>query len=90
LLKINPAYCVPAAWLAGAAGIFMSGDPNESIAVFDLQPADGAAPAEFQAIRSYAEQLIANFPDRYRIPLPGEQLPTERADGKPINPDAGT
>lgn len=62
----------------------MTGDPNESIAVWDLAPDDGGPPGQFQATLGRAHQLIALFPNRYRLVQPGDTAPTERSDGKPI------
>jgi hypothetical protein len=58
---------------------------QRSIAVWDLAPDDGGAPASFQAIAWYAtETLIANSPQRYRLAIDGEPDPLERSDGQPI------
>jgi hypothetical protein len=64
-------------------------DPNRSIAVWDLAPDDGGPPGQVQAIASYADELIVAFPGRYRLVLPNDATPTERIDGKPIDPGAG-
>ena len=64
-------------------------DTRKSVAVWDLAPDDGGAPNKFQAWSTRADELIANCPDRYRLVIEGETAPSQRSDGKPINPDAG-
>jgi hypothetical protein len=65
----------------------MSDDRDQrSIAIWDLEPEGGGAPASFQAIAWYAtEILIANDPKRYRLAVEGEVAPLERSDGKPVD-----
>jgi hypothetical protein len=67
----------------------MSEDSRDqrSVPVWDLAPEGGGAPNQFQAIASYADELIAALPGRYRLVQPGDTAPTERSDGKPIIPD---
>lgn len=75
----------------------MADDPNQSCRVFDLAPdgagdgggAYGGAPVDFQAMRGRALELIEAFPGRYRLAQPGEALPSERSDGRPIIPEQG-
>ena len=52
---------------------------QSSVAVFDLAPDDGGAPASFQALAWYAtETLIPNWPKRYRLAIDGEATPLAR------------
>lgn len=60
-----------------------------SVALWDLAPDDGGSPVQFQAIAQKADELIAADPRRYRRVVDGEPTPTERSDGKPIDPHAG-
>ena len=64
----------------------MSDDPNRSVAVWDLAPDDGGAPNQLQALAWRATELIDAWPLRYRLVRDGDQAPTERSDGKPIDP----
>ena len=61
-------------------------DDQRSVSLWDLAPADGAAPEQFQVIASRAAELIAAFPNRYRLAVAGEVAPTERSDGRAIDP----
>ena len=47
-------------------------DDQRSVSLWDLAPADGAAPEQFQVIASRAAELIAAFPSRYRLAVAGE------------------
>ena len=62
---------------------------NSSVAVWDLAPDGGGAPGQFQALKWYADELVAAQPQRYRLALPGDVTPTERSDGQPIKSDGG-
>jgi hypothetical protein len=62
-------------------------DEGKSIAMWDLAPDDGGGPVQFQVWSTAADGMIAANPSRYRLVRPGDETPTERSDGKPINPD---
>lgn len=64
-------------------------EAGKSVAVWDLAPDDLGTPCQFQAWSTRADELIAAFPGRYRLVIPGESPPVERSDGKPINPVGG-
>lgn len=56
---------------------------QRSIAVWDMAPDDGGAPASIQALAWHATEMIANDPKRWRLAVEGEAAPLERSDGKP-------
>jgi hypothetical protein len=62
---------------------------GRSVAVWDLAPDDGGAPCQFQAWSTRADELIAAFPQRYRLVQSVDTAPTERSDGRPIDEKAG-
>jgi hypothetical protein len=77
----------------GAAGVtLVSGGPqpgDESVFLIDCAPDDGGRPTKCLAVRSYAEEVVATDPVRFRISAENETEPLERSDGQPaIAPSA--